>query len=744
MRTILLNSKPYKILGEITQRAINPWMAKISSGSREYDDLSSQASPKEYHDFRNGLGLQSELPAESNRLWWAEGIDFSTARSAVLGPLVNKAGAFGVAPVKIIDFENATYAFGASIIKKWNTPNWDTKFPGTEICDCDDVWTSDQGANVVCSADTSDKKEGTGSAKFAIADAATTGDCAHKSITAMDLTGHTVVSFWAKSSVALNAGDYDIHFLAGGVSKAGGNIPACVAGVWTECEVVTSDLSTSSAIDALYLQCHVDKGAHDLWIDIIRLDAFPPTDSFIDAIVATDATDSYLVVSTATKAIYTTDGTAWATLTGCKGYLAFYNTKLHGIATTGKTLYSSAADNIDGTWTSFNMSGDFGTVYDLFEGKLLSDGTPTLYFCGTEGLFNIDIVSVTEGHAHKQEVEYPPLTYSGHKGIYWNANVWVATGYGILKVGPSMATFVGPDLDDGLPSGYQGYIYNMVTVNNWLVFCVNGGTTDRSSILKRNSSLGGNLQVYTTSEVNKPIACLHHSPSSLYTNGRLWFGEGTDIKYMMFPDITSNVKQIATYEYAQYAEGGTLPILRKLAAISKVALGLAAITKSCNDNDYISIYYGLNGASAGTTALGTFKTSPKPAILTFGSGLGIEFYTIQFLILLYRGTSGTTPERNSPELESLLFYYLPRLVVINAWTFIIEATDEDAEARIVEFEAFRDTKTLLTFNPTGDTAKTAFNFYVALTTMPMRFWVEEQGTRQTKGIQITVEQVFSG
>ena len=73
-----------------------------SAGTREFSDF-SQAELEEYHDFRNGIGLESELPAESNRLWFTEGIDFSTARSAVLGPLVRTAPTPSLTDPTIVD-----------------------------------------------------------------------------------------------------------------------------------------------------------------------------------------------------------------------------------------------------------------------------------------------------------------------------------------------------------------------------------------------------------------------------------------------------------------------------------------------------------------------------------------------------------------------------------------------------------------------------------------------------------------
>ncbi len=59
MREVLLNGKHYKIAGEILQRAISPWKATITSNTgREYSSFQS-AELEEYHDLRNGIGLES-------------------------------------------------------------------------------------------------------------------------------------------------------------------------------------------------------------------------------------------------------------------------------------------------------------------------------------------------------------------------------------------------------------------------------------------------------------------------------------------------------------------------------------------------------------------------------------------------------------------------------------------------------------------------------------------------------------
>uniref|UniRef100_A0A6M3K386 Uncharacterized protein n=1 Tax=viral metagenome TaxID=1070528 RepID=A0A6M3K386_9ZZZZ len=718
MNQVLINGVYYPIHSPIITRRINPWKAQLGSGSLVYSDFQN-AELEEYFDFRNGIGKQRGLGSDA-RVYWSEGIDFTTEGQTVLGALDTTAGSFGVAPVKIIDFQSGTYAIGTSLISKWNTSTsaWDSV--DTSLASPIDaiVLTDDTDEYLVVSSATSAIYTTDGSSWSTLVSWKTPDSVTDTS------------SVWTDEALAIDGSTATFAYQSVAQNTYSGYLQFnLTTAIYTDSIRIFAD-----AADGGNLTADIDFYYNGAWNNVSEGTIAQ------DAWVTKTHTSKNLVSKARVRLKHDWGGgvqnvelNEFAFQGQVLGYLADFENRLYGITTDGQYVLYSTAKNIDDIAGSFSLTGNFGTVYDFFEGKLLADGTPTLYFCGTQGLYSLD---TTNEIAYKQEVSYPPITNAGNVGIYWNANVWVSTGYGILKVAPSVATYVGPDLDDGLPSGYQGKVYDFATVNNWLVFCVNGGSTDKSSILKRNSTLGGNLQVYTTASTNKPIACMHHSPSSLYTNGRLWFGEGTDVKYMMFPDTTSNVKQIATYTYLNDSGYGQLPIFRKLAAISKTALGVAAITKSCSATDYIQVFYGLNGAAA-TTSLGTFITSPKPTALTFASGLGTAFYTIQFAIKLFQGATST----NSPELESLMFYYIPTPGTILSWAFRIACTDENSAETIVALEAIRDTNTLVPFYPSGDPNKTSFN--VKLTQLSERVMYEEQGAKQGY-LDIQIEEVFKG
>ena len=925
MREIRLNSVQYKLTSgsEIIKRQLNPFKGKLGkTGGLEFDDF-GQASVEEYHDFRGGIGLESDLADESNRLHWSEGVDVSSPRSAVLGPLINTAEYDTweashnysvknfVIPITPNGFcYECTTDAGSSDSSE---PTWPTTL-GNTVVDDGITWTCRAYLATVDIIDFQSstyfiqnsrilKWDGT---NLDAVDVSFANPLNNNALIVQDDTDEYIVVSSASAALYSTDGTTWTSF----TSAPGGYMAVFAGRLWfisTDGKTVTySAYNKILTFDPAWTTPSGDYDPDNTWSN--QSDAR-------DGNVATDATDTNIPATSWGGYLELTFTEGWfdrvrvyATYTASQVNQvdidvyysnAWYNlyeggfvdetwetfklgssqkisrVRIRGYnADSGVQTFTLGEINIGKGSDSFTLVGDFGTVYGLFEGKLMSDGSPALYLHGTRGLFAIDVNAEV---AYQQEVEYPPLTNAGRAGKYWNANLWVSTGYGILKIAPSTATHVGPDQDDGLPSGFQGSIYDMVTVNNWLVYCVNGGSSDKSSILKRNATLGGNLQVYTTSATNKPIACLHHSPSSLYTNGRLWFGEDTDIKYMMFPDVTHNVKQIATYEYGDtsllengsfeagdppaswtlvggsatvsrssaqakigtysalltrngadchiyqgysgyagyasktvtlgcwvyatvaaragiglgdgkdsasstlhtgvagwewltvsltvdatptylrsyleivdgntsaYFDGATLidnetnaklPIFRKLAVISKTALGVALITEDCDDNEFITVYYGLNGA-APTTLLGTYKTSPRPTILTFGSGLGTVFYRIQLAVKLIRGSTNT----NTPQLESLIFYYIPTPVPIHSWTFQIEATGDEGERWFTEFEAIRDTNTLVAFIPSGDSAKTSYN--IKLAHMPSREWWENQGRRE--GVfTVTVQQLFEG
>lgn len=142
-------------------------------------------------------------------------------------------------------------------------------FDLNELDDCDGAWT--YLTNVTGSNDTTVKVEGTGSVKMAVNATFTTGIVAHKTISSVNLTSAQYIYIWFRSSVALDAGDWqlcldDTAAIASPIKTY--DLPAIAANTWTQIEWPAGDMSGCTSIISIGLKQAVDKGALDAYIDL--------------------------------------------------------------------------------------------------------------------------------------------------------------------------------------------------------------------------------------------------------------------------------------------------------------------------------------------------------------------------------------------------------------------------------------------------------------------------------------------
>ena len=462
----------------------------------------------------------------------------------------------------------------------------------------------------------------------------------------------------------------------------------------------------------------------------------------VDVIVVTDPTDTYLVVANATAAKYTVDGETWEDLTGGLGHSTSFANMLWGFY--GQTLHHSPANNIDGTWdtepAACNYTAKLGTVHGLFTAKSQVNDEPLMCLHTSTALWTLD-PWVQQIYPY---IELTGHTYAGKAAMFWNSYIFVSSLGGIKKIAGKMITDIGPDQDDGLPSGYQGYVSDMCPAGDgsWMVFSVNGGTSNKSSIFKRHGTVGGNQQIYSTAAADTAITCVHYSPSHLYANGRLWWGEGTDIKYCMMPDYNTDVTQIASYECVLSSGKGVLPIFTAgMEAFVKTAIRIRGSTKGLDDDKKYTIYYRTDAdcfAAIGSewTELGTFTESPTPTALGFESGAGLAFKQIQFAV-----ASTTNSATSLPVLLSLELDYDTPTNVISGWTFPITVGKHNASGIIDNLYTSRAKTTLLAFYPSGD-SKNGTKYWVKIKNIGDN--VEWAMWRPTGTVMVSVEELISG
>jgi hypothetical protein len=170
-----------------------------------------------------------------------------------------------------IQYELSTEAFDA-LIQAAMCGTWTTTSQLIE--NCEDAWNEITNPNVTSTADISDFRVGTSSAKLAVGVGAVAGEIlASEAITSLNLTTATAIRLWVKSSIATAAGDLKLLLddTASCVSPIESvSFPALVPNVWT---AVTLPLATPGALTAVIsigIKQMVDLGIFTLNIDEVR------------------------------------------------------------------------------------------------------------------------------------------------------------------------------------------------------------------------------------------------------------------------------------------------------------------------------------------------------------------------------------------------------------------------------------------------------------------------------------------
>jgi len=389
-------------------------------------------------------------------------------------------------------------------------------------------------------------------------------------------------------------------------------------------------------------------------------------------------------------------------------YLAQFENHLCALNSANAGFAYSAANDIVSNWTSKpNFPNLPSNITGMFVGRDASDN-PTLYFLTPQGMYYLDVF--TNFVFGPTEVTWEKDLTSGKKGLYWRGATYVAVGKGIYQIISGVVTPIGPDMDDGMPEDLQGVVTDMVGVGFWLVIALDGGNTKKSCILKRYLT-GKHWHPVRIGSVNTPIRAL------MWDSGTLYFGEGTDVKSLPFPNVSDNVTKIAGHTYAETGYIIYPKFHSDFESMSKVAHKVRAVTKDCNANEYITVSYRIDEDTA-WTELGTFKSSPRPTALSFpasGDSVGVSFESIQLKADLVRGSTTT----NSPKIESFILEYRVTPPVLWGFDFNVMAMsqgDQSGQDIIDALKTAIETGTLMSFYPTGN--KNDTEYFVEMAAMP--------------------------
>ena len=135
------------------------------------------------------------------------------------------------------------------------------------------AWTAQ--TNVTATAEATDKKEGSYSAKLSIADAFTTGLAAYEVLDqALDLSSLDSIQLWVKSSVATSSGDIELAIYNNngctGTAVENVDLPALVANSWKFATVALSNNSSMTSVQCVGLNVASDNGTQTVYLDEIK------------------------------------------------------------------------------------------------------------------------------------------------------------------------------------------------------------------------------------------------------------------------------------------------------------------------------------------------------------------------------------------------------------------------------------------------------------------------------------------
>ena len=371
----------------------------------------------------------------------------------------------------------------------------------------------------------------------------------------------------------------------------------------------------------------------------------------------------YLAFATTSGYTYTSNGSSWVDDTTDTLYMAFWDDRLWGIDNTGQLWYSS---QIGAESPGAQLPLPDGSVNDLFVARN-ADGVLVLFAATTVGLYAHDDLNNRWLYT---ELELPEHPDNGKGSTRWRNSVYIPAGLGIYQYiqgsNSAIATVVGPDLDDGLPSAQRGVVRQLIGTHNDLLAITDSTTAPGSRAMYVSRGMGTHHGVIIDPDVGyssilgwneagweckwiggsseEAITWAH--VSFAYSEYRLWWAQNQRVYYMPLQRDIQNPQQNTTLTYASTEQELLTPWLEVSQESNGLALSLKVETLGCSSNETVDVDYALNYVESYTN-LGTITSNGITEYLFPNSTApaGTAFRSLQIRCRLVRGSTTTlTPD----------------------------------------------------------------------------------------------------
>ena len=472
------------------------------------------------------------------------------------------------------------------------------------------------------------------------------------------------------------------------------------------------------------------------------------TDAVTDSIVWTvEGGTSYLVFahydSGGSGYSYSTDGASWTTDSQDTQFLTVWDGRLWGISNAGQLWHSNSpgTEELD---AMLPLPDD--SVTSLFVSRNAA-GAPIIYAMTTEGLFAHDSDNM---RWDATELELPIHPDNGKGSTRWRDSVYIPSGNGIYKYingnNSAIVTIVGPDKDDGMPSGKRGSIRTMAGSHNELLIGVDAQTgadpvsydavsrqwqshvgspvmasdSGYSTILGYNE-LGWEVK-WMSGTVGETVDLLH--VSTAYNKYRLWWGSGGSVYFMDLPKDIINPSETDDFPYGTSGVHETPWFNAGQSEVDKLALKLKIECSGLSANETVLVQYATDYTESYTTAVTlnstTMGASAGTYTYTFGSNAGVTYRSIKFKLTLSRSTATTTglEKYNSPDVISTTLTWRKKLDAKWGHTVEVDLNNKykgnDPKALRSNLISAIESTTLVEFTFRDDSGGTR-NYYVDVT-----------------------------
>lgn len=240
-----------------------------------------------------------------------------------------------------------------------------------------------------------------------------------------------------------------------------------------------------------------------------------------------------------------------------------------------------------------------------------------------------------------RELSTAQSIYNGAGSVVHNVYLYFSFLHGLERFYRNNLDDVGPNRDEGLPSGRRGYITSMQAYIGR--FFENYDSLDGYSCIMESTNGGDHHETFRSDTVNKRIRNLFIQAIPGDTADRLWFTEGNDVVWLPLPGNTLKEDTDSTFRFTHeaYLETGWLYGTEQDAV--KAYHSVKLFTENLSANRCIEWDYKKNEDSSWTPVATPFTSSPVQEV-----GLNVSAKRIKF-----RFRFQTNDNTQGPILKSL-------------------------------------------------------------------------------------------